>query len=119
MMVMTGTADDHRDHGDRDWQDFARYEPVPSLLAGGTQADLGLEARRLSLLVRAERDRRAISARRAEGWVPVDELFAADEVRQVNGSRAPYKDYEADAGKYREASAEFRARRGPKLRDAG
>ena len=105
---MTGTADghqDHRDHGD----DFARYEPVPGPMAHGPYDDLGLEARRLCRLVRAQLDRRAISARRAEGWRPVDELFAADEVRQVNGSRAPYRDYEAGAGRFRAESEAYRA----------
>ncbi len=79
----------------------SRYEPIPSLLAAGTQRDLDLEARRLSLLVRAEQNRRTIAARRAEGWRTIDDMFCADEIHQVNGSRAPYKDYEAGAGKFR------------------
>lgn len=110
---MTGTANGH---GDRDWQDFARYEPVPSLLAGGTQRDLGLEARRLCLLVRAAQQRKEIAARRAEGWHPIDELFRADEVRQVNGNRAPYRDYVAGAGKLRAESEAYNTARGFKSR---
>jgi hypothetical protein len=100
---MTGTA--NQDYGD----DFARYEPVPGPMAHGPYDDLNLEARRLSRLVRACLDRDTIAARRAEGWIPVDEALHAAEVHQVNGSRAPYRDYAAGADKFRAEAEAFRA----------
>jgi len=92
--------------------DLVRYRPVPSLLAAGEQRDLSLEARRLSLLVRAYQDRAAIAERRAEGWRPVDDWFAAAEARADLVPRGGgYTDYEAGAARFRAEAEAFRAKR--------
>jgi hypothetical protein len=92
--------------------DLWRYEPLPSLIAGGENADLGLEARRLRLLVQAGAERRAISARRAEGWRPVDEAFAAaDDRPDLAPCRVDWRCYLRSAPALRAEAEAYRARR--------
>jgi hypothetical protein len=94
--VMTGSPDS---------PDLSRYEPVPSPMAHGPYDDIGMEARRLSRLVRAGRDRDAISARRADGWRGIDEVLAEADAREDLMLRGGgYPDYAARAAPYREAA---------------
>jgi hypothetical protein len=95
--------DDHQD-------DDSRYEPIPGPLAHGPYADMGLEARRLTRLLRASEERRdrerRIAAARAEGFVPAGEWLDAHEpAPRVAG----YPDYTAGAERYREQSERYRA----------
>jgi hypothetical protein len=95
--------DDHQD-------DDSRYEPIPGPLAHGPYADMALEARRLTRLLRASAERRErerrVAAARAEGFVQADEWLAVHEPAQRS---AGYPDYAASAERYREQSERYRA----------
>lgn len=107
------------------WADDSRYEAPPGPLAHGEYADLGVEARRLSLIVRSYRLRAERERRHAEGWRSVDELFAAEDNRldPDGSSRWRWADYAANAEHWRalaEAGRENQRSRGwPGQQEAG